>query len=122
MLITVVNHLATLIIAVGQTGTWGVIAANDCELFSNSIDGSRTCNENTQGQITARLCSDEPLCHVGCGDIDECDATGNGLNDCATIAAAGNYANSFTCTNTIGSYTCDRGAETLQPNLSLIHI
>ena len=53
---------------------------------------------------------------MGCGDIDECDATGTGLNDCANIAAAGNYADSFTCTNTIGSYTCDRGAETLQPN------
>ena len=64
----------------------------------------------------SRLCSDEPLCHVGCGDIDECDAAGTGLNDCANIAAAGNYGDSFTCTNTIGSYTCDRGAETLQPN------
>ena len=53
---------------------------------------------------------------MGCGDIDECDATGTGLNDCANIAAAGNYADSFSCVNTIGSYTCDRGAETLQPN------
>ena len=40
--------------AVGETGTWGVIAANDCELFSNSVDASRTCNEKTVGQITAR--------------------------------------------------------------------
>ena len=53
---------------------------------------------------------------MGCGDIDECDAAGTGLNDCANIAAAGNYGDSFTCVNTIGSYTCDRGAETLQPN------
>ena len=40
--------------AVGETGTWRVIAANDCELFSNSVDSSRTCNEKTIGQITAR--------------------------------------------------------------------
>ena len=47
------------------------------------------------------MCSEEPLCHVGCGDIDECDANG-GLNDCQNIATAGGFADSFTCSNTIG--------------------
>jgi len=38
---------------------------------------------------------------VGCGDIDECGA-GGGLNDCQNIATAGGFADSFTCSNTIG--------------------
>ena len=75
---------------------------------------TRTCTPDTVGQITARLCSDEPLCHVGCGDIDECAANG-GLNDCTNIATTGGFADDFTCSNTIGSYTCDRGTGTLTP-------
>ena len=38
---------------------------------------------------------------MGCGDIDECGA-GGGLNDCLNIATAGGFADSFTCSNTIG--------------------
>ena len=91
----------------------GSASANDCELFENSLFETRQCTPDTVGQITARLCSEEPLCHVGCGDIDECGA--DALNDCANIAAAGGFADSFTCSNTIGSYTCDRGAVTLVP-------
>ena len=81
--------------------SWCPDKANDCELFENSIDLTRTCNDDTKNQITARLCSEEPLCHVGCGDIDECGA-GGGLNDCQNIATAGGFADSFTCSNTIG--------------------
>ena len=91
----------------------GTAMANDCELFETSLSETRQCTPDTIGQITARLCSEEPLCHVGCGDIDECGA--DALNDCANIAAAGGFAESFTCSNTIGSYTCDRGAVTLVP-------
>ena len=92
----------------------GNALANDCELFEGSLDLTRTCTPDTVGQITARLCSDEPLCHVGCGDIDECAANG-GLNDCTNIATTGGFADDFTCSNTIGSYTCDRGTGTLTP-------
>ena len=38
---------------------------------------------------------------MGCGDIDECGGNG-GLNDCLNIATAGGFADSFTCSNTIG--------------------
>ena len=88
--------------------------ANDCELFENSIDLTRTCNDDTKNQITARLCSEEPLCHVGCGDIDECSATG-GLNDCQNIATAGGFADSFTCSNTIGKVVLINQHETYFP-------
>ena len=91
----------------------GTATANDCELFETSLSETRQCTPDTIGQITARLCSEEPLCHVGCGDIDECGA--DALNDCTNIAAAGGFAESFTCSNTIGSYTCDRGSVTLVP-------
>ena len=113
---THVRYTPSTSAAVGITDDRGVTpAANDCELFESSFQETRTCNPNTVGQITARLCSEEPLCHVGCGDIDECGADG-GLNDCTNIATAGGFADDFTCSNTIGSYTCDRGAGTLAPN------
>ena len=114
---THVRYTPSTSAAVDFTDDRGVTpAANDCELFESSFQETRTCNPNTVGQITARLCSEEPLCHVGCGDIDECGGDGTGLNDCTNIATAGGFADDFTCSNTIGSYTCDRGAGTLAPN------
>ena len=65
----------------------GIATAYDCELFETSLSETRQCTPDTIGQITARLCSEEPLCHVGCGDIEECGA--NALNDYANIAVAG---------------------------------
>ena len=112
---THVRYTPSTSAAVGVADDRGVTpVANDCELFENSLQQTRTCNPNTVGQITARLCSEEPLCHVGCGDIDECGA--DALDDCTNIATAGGFADDFTCSNTIGSYTCDRGAGTLAPN------
>ena len=85
------------------------------KLFESSFQETRTCSPSTVGQITARLCSEEPLCHVGCGDIDEFGGNG-ALNDSTNIATAGCFADDFTCSNTLGSYTCDRGAGTLAPS------
>ena len=101
--------------AIGTTGPDGnPVAQGDCELYEQALDNTRTCNENTVGQITSRYCAHEELCHVGCGDLDEC-ADGTGYNDCAAIAEAGGFGDSVTCANTIGSYTCSRGAGSLVP-------
>ena len=101
---------------IGNTGPDGnPIAQGDCELYEGALDNTRTCNPDTVGQISSRYCAHEELCHVGCGDLDECAEPG-GYNDCAAIAEAGGYADSVTCANTMGSYTCNRGAGSLVPN------
>ena len=84
-------------------------AQHTCYLKEAS-EYSSSCGGRDGGYISGRKCGDDGRCSLKCKDLDECMATTGLMEDCD---AKVDY--DFECSNSLGSYTCDRLPDDIVP-------
>ena len=78
--------------------------------LKEASDYTSSCGGRDGGFKSGRKCGDDGRCSLKCKDLDECTATTGLVEECATLV---DY--DFKCSNSLGSYTCDRLPDDIVP-------